>query len=96
MLIFDIWFFVWLLIGVFASIGFAVGLSSGVCSSRRKQFIFALSRMSCLFVPSMLSTINFSSYGESGLLLALFLGLPMVIFLIFSVIFISIPRSEFD
>lgn len=87
---------VWLLIGVFAFLGFAVGLSSGIFSLRRKRFMFALSGMSFLFVPGILSTINFSAYRGSGLLFALFLGLPMVLSLIFSIIFIAISKGEFN
>lgn len=92
---FDSWFLVWLLIGVFGFFGFVVGLSSGVFSLRRKRFMFALSGMSFLFVPGILSTINFSAYRGGGML-ALFLGLPMVISLIFSIIFIAISKGEFN
>lgn len=92
---FDSWFLVWLLIGVLGFSGFAVGLSSGIFSLRRKRFMFALSGMSFLFVPSILITINFSAY-RGGMLFALFLGLPMVLSLMFSIIFIAISKGEFN
>ena len=95
---FDSRFFAWLLIAVFASLGFVVGLSSGIFSLRRRRFMFSLSGVSFLLIPSVGSTITFLATGESGtgLLFALFLGLPMVVSSIFSVIFISVSKGEFN
>jgi predicted transcriptional regulator len=89
--------FAWLLIAVFAALGFAIGLSAGIFSLKRKRFVFSLIGMSLLLVPGIASVITFLVTGTTtGWLFALFLGSPVVVSSIVSVIFISKSKGEFD
>jgi len=94
----DIAIFPWIFDLVFDYFGFAIGLAAGIFLLKRRHYGFSLGT-SCLLLPlGIFNVITFLATGDSdsGLFLALYVGLPIVIFSILSIVIISTSKNEFN
>jgi len=82
--------------GIFGLLGFALGLTGGICALRRKNFAMAIVGV-CFILMSSLFTVSLGSvYATSYSLVGVFFfGLPTLILAIISLIFVAISKNEF-
>ncbi len=83
----------WVLIGIFAVVVFAFGLTGGIFSIGRRHFGLSIFGMSLLTLMGFFALLIPALFGElnSGL----YVGIPIIIPSILSVIFTAISKSEF-
>ncbi len=78
-----------LFVGIWSTICFAVGLSAAIYSIKRKRFVLSIIGSSLLLVTAFLYSIITQGFG------LVFLGIPVLIFSILSIVFVAISKSEF-
>jgi hypothetical protein len=88
----------WMFSVLFGYVGFAFGLTAGINLFKRINFRFSLRSICFLLISSLLfivtSSISLQS-GYIGMLLAFYVGLPVLILSVLSIIFTSISKGEF-
>lgn len=94
----DIAIFPWMFNVVFNYLGFAIGLATGIFLLKRRHFGFSLGASCLLLLFGIFNFLAFLATGDSGsgLFLALYMGLPVVVFSILSVVFVSTSKNEFN
>ncbi len=76
--------------GIWNFIAFALGLTAGLFSLKRKRFMMAIVGISLLIVGGFLSVLQTGTLG-----LGWIIGIPVIILSILSAIFVGISKNEF-
>jgi hypothetical protein len=84
----------WVLMGVFGLVVFAFGLTGGIFSIVRKHFGLSIFGMSLLTLMGFFRLLLPALFGEP-LIVGLYVGIPIIIPSILSVIFAALSKSEF-
>jgi hypothetical protein len=88
----------WMFSALFGYVAFAFGLTSGIHLLKRTHFEFSLRSICFLLISSILfiftSALSLRS-GSMTVFLVFYVGLPMLILSVLSIIFTSISKGEF-
>jgi hypothetical protein len=91
-------FVLWVFNVLFGYVGFAFGLTAGMHLLKRMHFAFSLRSICFLLISSLLFIFTSSTSlqsGHIGMLLAFYMGLPLLVLSVLSIIFTSIAKREF-
>lgn len=83
----------WVFIGILGILVFAFGLTGGIFSIGRRRFGLSIFGMSLLTLTGFFALLIPALFGE--LISGLYLGIPIIIPSILSVIFAAISKGEF-
>ena len=90
------WFFPgWFFTDLFSILGFAFGLTAGICSLKRKRFALSVAGTSLVLVSGFVTIILLATYGQIAWLVGFAFGMPTILLSILGIVFLGVSQDEF-
>jgi hypothetical protein len=85
-----------LFMGIFGLVAFAFGVTGGIMSLRRRNFILALIGACLLILQGFITILAMGLEGTNAWAYSLLVGSPLIVLSVLSLIFIAISNKEFS
>ncbi len=83
------------IMGFLCFVAFALGLTSGIFTLKRRRFGLSIAGVSIVLASGIATVIAIGAQGFFAITAALLFGLPVVILAILGIVFIAISKTEF-